>query len=42
MKKFLTTSVLAGTFLFNGVASAAPAVPVERETINQIALLQSF
>ena len=42
MKKFLTTSVLAGTFLFNGVASAAPAVPVERETINQIALLQSL
>ncbi len=42
MKKFLGISALAGAFLLNGVASAAPAVSVERETINQIALLQSL
>ena len=41
MKKFLGISALAGTFLFNSV-SAAPAVSVERETVNQVALLQSL
>ena len=40
MKKFLAVSTLATTFLFNSV-SAAPS-PVERETINQVALLQSL
>ncbi len=39
MKKFLAVSALTGTMLFN---SAAAAPPVERETINQIALLQSL
>lgn len=41
MKKFLGISALAGTILFGGVANSAP-VPAERETINQIALLQSL
>lgn len=40
MKKFFTTSVLAGTLLFN-TATAAPA-PVARETVYQVALLQSL
>lgn len=39
MKKFLTTSILAGTILFN---TANAAEPVEKETNNQIALLQSL
>ncbi len=42
IKKNLATSVLAGTIFLSGVANAAPAVPVERETVNQIALLQSL
>ena len=42
MKKIFGISALAGTILFGGVANSAPAVPVERETINQIALLQSL
>ena len=41
MKKILAASALAGVFFMNGVTTAAPA-PVERETINQIALLQSL
>lgn len=40
MKKFLAVSALTGAMIFN-TATAAP-VPVERETINQIALLQSL
>ena len=40
MKKILAVSALAGTFLFNG-AYAAPS-HIERETINQVALLQSL
>lgn len=40
MKKFLALSAVAGTFLFNGFS--ANAAPVERETNNQIALLQSL
>ena len=39
MKKFLAVSALAGTMIFN-TAAAAPSV--ERETINQVALLQSL
>ena len=42
MKKFLGISALAGTILLNGVANAAPALPAERETVNQVALLQSL
>ena len=33
---------MAGTILLNGVANAAPALPAERETVNQVALLQSL
>ena len=39
MKKFLINSILAGTILFN---TANAAEPVERETNNQVALLQSL
>lgn len=41
MKKLLTAAILAGTMLFN-TASAAPAHTKNRETIYQIALLQSL
>ena len=41
MKKFLGATFLAGTLLFNTV-SAAPAPVKDRETIYQIALLQSL
>ena len=41
MKKLLTAALLAGTMLFN-TASAAPAHTKNRETIYQIALLQSL
>jgi len=41
IKKFFGVSALAGIFLINGVTTAAPA-PAERETINQVALLQSL
>lgn len=39
MKKFLAVSALAGTMIFS-TATAAPSV--ERETVNQVALLQSL
>ena len=38
-KKILINSALAGTFLFN---TGYAAEPVERETVNQVALLQSL
>lgn len=41
MKKLLTATILAGTMLFN-TASAAPAHTKDRETVYQIALLQSL
>lgn len=41
MKKLLTAAILAGTMLFN-TATAAPAHTKDRETIYQIALLQSL
>lgn len=39
MKKFLTASILTGAMLLN---TASASAPVERETNNQIALLQSL
>lgn len=43
MKKFLTASLLAGAMLFNtATTSAAPTVKNDRESIYQIALLQSL
>ena len=41
MKKLLTATLLAGTLLFN-TASAVPAPAQDRETIYQVALLQSL
>lgn len=41
MKKLLTVALLAGTMLFN-TATAAPAHTKDRETIYQVALLQSL
>ena len=43
MKKFLTATLLAGAILFNTTSTfAAPAPTKDRETIYQIALLQSL
>ena len=42
MKKFFVATFLAAAFLFNATTSAAPAPVKNRETIYQIALLQSL
>ena len=44
MKKFLAATLLTGTMLFNATTSAAPATATtqDRETIHQVALLQSL